>query len=259
VLNNVKGTYLVAEMAARYGVERFVNISTDKAVQPCNVMGATKRTGELIVRMVAAHHPQTLFASVRFGNVLGSQGSVIPIFKSQIESGGPLVITHPDMTRYFMLIEEAVQLVLQAAIMLGEDGFNQKKRSLNTFILEMGSPVSIVDLAQRMIDLYWNDEAHSLGVEFSGLRPGEKLDEQLLYPYEEATATNHPLVKRVSAKAGVPAHNGNGGHFKQLLDDLIEVAENHGERRAIIRALAACVPEYSPSEELPIEKPALVV
>ncbi len=116
VLNNVQGTLLVAEMAAHYGVERFVNISTDKAVEPCNVMGATKRTGELIVRMLSERYPDTLFASVRFGNVLGSQGSVIPIFKSQIENGGPLVITHPEMTRYFMLIEEAVQLLLQAAI-----------------------------------------------------------------------------------------------------------------------------------------------
>ena len=165
-------------------------------------MGATKRAGELIVRMLSERHPDTLFASVRFGNVLGSQGSVIPIFKSQIESGGPLVITHPDMTRYFMLIEEAVQLVLQAAIMLDEDGFDQE-RSLNTFVLEMGDPVSIVDLAQRMIDFYWKDETRSLGVEFSGLRPGEKLDERLVYPYEEAVTTSHPLVKRVCAKPGV--------------------------------------------------------
>ncbi len=128
---------------------------------------------------------------MRFGNVLGSQGSVIPIFKSQIENGGPLVITHPDMTRYFMLIEEAVQLVLQAAIMLDENR-DRHRRSLNTFVLEMGNPVSIVDLAQRMIDFYWKDEARSLGVEFSGLRPGEKLDERLIYPYEEAVPTSAP-------------------------------------------------------------------
>ena len=170
VLNNVKGLLSVTQMATRYGTARFVNISTDKAVEPCNVMGATKRVGELIVRMMAERHPETLFASVRFGNVLGSQGSVIPIFKKQIEGGGPLVITHPEMTRYFMLIEEAVQLVLQAAVLLEDE--RDDDSNLNMFILEMGNPVSIVDLAQRMVDFYWKDQSRSLGVEFSGLRPG---------------------------------------------------------------------------------------
>jgi FlaA1/EpsC-like NDP-sugar epimerase len=258
VINNVKGTMQVAQMAARYGAERFINISTDKAVEPVNVMGATKRAGELIIRMLSERHPQTLFASVRFGNVLGSQGSVIPIFKSQIEAGGPLVITHPDMSRYFMLIEEAVQLVLQAAIMLDEDGFD-RKRSLNTFILEMGSPVSIVDLAQRMIDFYWKDEAHSLGVEFSGLRPGEKLDERLTYPFEEAITTTHPLVKRVFAKVGPPSPNGNQEGFELRLEHLIELAENHGDRRAIVAALVTCVPDYAPFGELSLEKAKVVV
>ncbi len=258
VINNVKGTMQVAQMAARYGAERFINISTDKAVEPVNVMGATKRAGELIIRMLSERHPQTLFASVRFGNVLGSQGSVIPIFKSQIEAGGPLVITHPDMSRYFMLIEEAVQLVLQAAIMLDEDGFD-RRRSLNTFILEMGSPVSIVDLAQRMIDFYWKDEAHSLGVEFSGLRPGEKLDERLTYPFEEAITTTHPLVKRVFAKVGPPSPNGNQEGFELRLEHLIELAENHGDRRAIVAALVTCVPDYAPFGELSLEKAKVVV
>jgi FlaA1/EpsC-like NDP-sugar epimerase len=258
VLNNVKGTLLVAGMAARYGTHQFINISTDKAVEPCNVMGATKRIGELIVRMLGASHPETLFASVRFGNVLGSQGSVIPIFKSQIENGGPLVVTHPDMTRYFMLIEEAVQLVLQAAIMLGENG-TDRKRSLSTYVLEMGSPVSIVDLAQRMIDFYWKDDAHSLGVEFSGLRPGEKLDEQLVYPHEVVVPTNHPLVKQVCAKVGVRSTNGRGGQFEQYLESLIDLADQHSDRRAIVAALMLCVPEYTPLEGLPLERPASVV
>jgi len=253
VLNNVKGTQLVAEMAARYGAQRFINISTDKAVEPCNVMGATKRAGELIVRMLSARYPDTLFASVRFGNVLGSQGSVIPIFKSQIESGGPLVITHPEMTRYFMLIEEAVQLVLQAAIMLDETT-STHKRSLNTFVLEMGNPVSIVDLAQRMIDFYWKDETRSLGVEFSGLRPGEKLDERLTYPYEQAVATEHPLVQRVCARAGAPSTDGDGECFEHALQELIELAEEHGDRRSIIGALMTCVPEYIPYEEFSFER-----
>jgi FlaA1/EpsC-like NDP-sugar epimerase len=258
VINNVKGTMQVAQMAARYGAERFINISTDKAVEPVNVMGATKRAGEIIIRMLGERHPQTLFASVRFGNVLGSQGSVIPIFKSQIESGGPLVITHPDMSRYFMLIEEAVQLVLQAAIMLDEDGFD-RRRSLDTFILEMGNPVSIVDLAQRMIDFYWKDETHSLGVEFSGLRPGEKLDERLTYPFEEALATTHPLVKRVFAKVDPPSSNGREEGFELRLERLIGLAEDHGERRAIVAALVACVPDYAPFGELSLEKAAVVV
>jgi FlaA1/EpsC-like NDP-sugar epimerase len=258
VLNNIKGTWLVAETAARYRVHRFVNISTDKAVEPCNVMGATKRAGELIIRSLAGRHPETLFASVRFGNVLGSQGSVIPIFKSQIENGGPLVITHPEMTRYFMLIEEAVQLVPQAAIMLGTPACDHE-RSLSTFVLEMGNPVSIVDLAQRMIDFYWNDEQHSLGVEFSGLRPGEKLDERLIFPYEEALATSHPLVRQVCSKAHGPTGNGGNRHFERSLKELVSLAEQHADRRLIVAALRECVPEFSPFEELPLEKPVTVV
>ncbi len=235
VLNNVQGTLLVAETAARYGVERFVNISTDKAVDPCNVMGATKRAGELIMRMFSERHPGTLFASVRFGNVLGSQGSVIPVFRSQIENGGPVVITHPEMTRYFMLIEEAVQLLLQAAIMLDEDGFDPR-RNLNTFVLEMGEPVSIVELAQRMIDFYWEDQTRAIGVEFCGLRPGEKLDERLVYHYEEAVTTSHALIKRVCAKPGVSV-NGHGEHFEHGLHDLIGLAQDHGDSREVIDAL----------------------
>ncbi|MFH1833876.1 MAG: polysaccharide biosynthesis protein, partial [bacterium] len=257
VLNNVQGTLVVAETAARYGVERFVNISTDKAVEPRNVMGATKRAGEHIVRMLSGRHPGTAFASVRFGNVLGSRGSVIPIFKSQIENGGPVVITHPDMTRYFMLIEEAVQLVLQAAIMVDEERLEDES-SLNTFVLEMGDPVPIIELAQRMIDFYWKDQARSMGVEFSGLRPGEKLDERLTYPFEEALHTSHPLIKRVCAKRGVSS-NGDGDRFEYRLRQLIGLAEERGDGRAIVRALAACVPEFAPLEKLPPEKSLAMV
>jgi FlaA1/EpsC-like NDP-sugar epimerase len=253
VLNNVKGTLTVAEMAAKYGAGQLINISTDKAVEPANVMGATKRVGELIVRMLAARYPYTHFASVRFGNVLGSQGSVIPIFKSQIESGGPLVITHPDMTRYFMLIEEAVQLVLQAAIMLGESGV-ERKRALNTYVLEMGNPVPIVNLAQRMIDFYWQGNGHALGVEFSGLRPGEKLDEQLTYSHEVVAATKHPLVKEVCTKVGARSSNGHGRSFEESLRSLIELAEQHGDRRSLVAALMLCVPEYAPLNGLPLEE-----
>jgi FlaA1/EpsC-like NDP-sugar epimerase len=235
-----------------------VNISTDKAVEPVNVMGATKRAGELIIRMLAERHPDTLFASVRFGNVLGSQGSVIPIFKSQIESGGPLVITHPEMTRYFMLIEEAVQLVIQAAIMIDEDGVDLA-RSLNTFVLEMGDPVPIIELAQRLIDYYWQDKNRSIGVEFSGLRPGEKLDERLVYEYEEAVCTSHPLVKRVYAKPDAPPDGRTGKDFERRVAELIELARDHGDRRLIIDALVECVPDYTPMERLPVVKPEALV
>ena len=250
ILNNIQGTLLVAEAAARYGVERFVNISTDKAVEPCNVMGATKRAGELIVRMVAKRHPSTRFAVVRFGNVLGSQGSVIPIFKSQIEGGGPLVITHPDMTRFFMLIEEAVQLVLQAAVMIDSDPMSEVDdagaQGLNVFVLEMGRPVSIVELAQRMLDFYWKDQSRSIGVQFIGLRPGEKIDERLSYPYEDLQPTAHPLIKRAYTKPGASVDDARAAHFEREVPRLIELAQQHGERNDIIEALAATVLDYTP-------------
>jgi FlaA1/EpsC-like NDP-sugar epimerase len=157
-----------------------------------------------------------------------------------------------------MLIGEAVQLVLQAAVMLDEE-IVDRAGNLNTFILEMGKPVSIVDLAQRMIDFYWKDEARSLGVEFSGLRPGEKLDERLTYSFEEAVPTSHPLIKRVWAKEGAGAGFENHDGFQQSLQRLVELAEGHSDRRAIVSALMTCVPDYSPLEELPLEKPATLV
>jgi FlaA1/EpsC-like NDP-sugar epimerase len=245
VLNNIKGTLLVAEAAARYGAERFVDISTDKAVEPCNVMGATKRAGELIVRMLSKRYPNTRFAVVRFGNVLGSQGSVVPLFKSQIETGGPVIITHPAMTRYFMLIEEAVQLVLQAAMMV-RDEQTDNDPPLNTFILEMGHPVEIIELAQRMIDFYWKDQATSIGVEFCGLRPGEKLEERLAYSYEKVVPTDHPLISRVSSAVGGPVHNGHGARFESEVRRLIRLAEQHGDAQDIVVALSAAVSDYTP-------------
>jgi len=258
VLNNIQGTLLVAETAARYQVERFINISTDKAVEPVNVMGATKRAGELIVRMLGERFTETQFASVRFGNVLGSQGSVIPIFQSQIENGGPLTITHPEMTRYFMLIEEAVQLVLQASIMM-DDPVPDEHRSLDTFVLEMGSPVPIIELAQRMIEFYWKDQSRSLGIEFSGLRPGEKLDEHLVWPFEHAVPSSHPLIRRVCAKPGTPSTNGHGVDFERDLQALIQLASEHADGRRIVELLTRCVHGYTPLDKLAVEKPAAVV
>jgi len=248
VLNNIEGTMLVAEMAGRFKVERFVNISTDKAVEPESVLGATKRAGELIVARLAAKYPDALFASVRFGNVLGSQGSVVPIFRSQIESGGPVVITHPDVTRYFMLIEEAVQLVLQAAILLGEPTPDER-RNASLFVLEMGEPVPIVDLAQKMIEFYWKEDSRSLGVEFSGLRPGEKLDEKLIWDYEETLATRHPMVKRVRVKAGIDPERLAPKDFEERITQLISLAREHPPKGIILRALEECVPGYSAREK----------
>jgi len=257
VRNNVLGTLLVAQTAARHKAERFVNISTDKAVEPANVMGATKRAGELIVNMLNERYPGTRFASVRFGNVLGSQGSVIPIFKNQIESGGPLTITHPGMTRYFMLIEEAVQLVLQAAIMMN-DGFAEDQDGLDTFVLEMGCPVSIVELAQRMIEFYWTDPKRSLTVEFSGIRPGEKLEESLVWPFERAVPTGNPLLKRVCINPDIPHPNGHGGDFERNLQALIDCAEERNGGREIVEALSRCVHGYTPLGATQVEgcKPA---
>jgi FlaA1/EpsC-like NDP-sugar epimerase len=168
--NNTLGTYHAALAAAESGVERFVLISTDKAVNPTNVMGASKRAAELVISAMAAEHPQTRFMAVRFGNVLGSSGSVIPKFKEQIARGGPVTVTHPDIIRYFMTIPEAARLVLQAAA-IGESG--------QVLVLDMGEPVKIVDLAKTMIRLAGKTE-DDIAIAFTGLRPGEKLYEELL-------------------------------------------------------------------------------
>lgn len=190
VFNNIFGTWRTAEAARKMGVETFVLISTDKAVRPTNVMGASKRFSELILQAFAHEGGATRFCMVRFGNVLGSSGSVVPLFKKQIQEGGPVTVTHPEITRFFMTIPEAAGLVLQAGAMgMGGD----------VFVLDMGSPMKIVDLACRMIHLSGlevRDEEHPEGdiaIEYSGLRPGEKLYEELLIG-ENVTGTEHPLI-----------------------------------------------------------------
>lgn len=192
VANNVFGTWYAAEAARKAGVETFVLVSTDKAVRPTNIMGASKRFAELVLQGLAQRETRTRFCMVRFGNVLGSSGSVVPLFREQIESGGPVTVTHPEVSRYFMTIQEAAQLVLQAGAM-GTGG--------DVFVLDMGEPVRIVDLARRMIRLSGYEMQHDshaqdhIQIEFIGLRPGEKLREELLLG-SNVTGTGHPMIMR---------------------------------------------------------------
>jgi FlaA1/EpsC-like NDP-sugar epimerase len=190
VQNNVLGTYVVARAAIDSGVKKFVFVSTDKAVNPTNVMGATKRLAEMVCQALQAGSAATRFEMVRFGNVLGSAGSVIPKFQEQIDKGGPVTITHPEMVRYFMSIPEAAQLVLQAGCMgLGGE----------VFVMDMGEPIKIVDLARDMIRLSELSE-NEIRIVYTGLRPGEKLFEELLADDEHTRPTPHPKLRIAKAR-----------------------------------------------------------
>ena len=233
VANNVGGTLNVARCAGEFGAEKFVNISTDKAVSPANVMGATKRLSETIVRSCAAEYPETVYASVRFGNVLGSRGSVVPTFRRQIEAGGPVTVTHPEMTRYFMMIPEAVSLVLQAGALVDSYG---------TYVLEMGNPVKIVDLARKMLEIMNADDVE---IRYIGLRPGEKLHEILSEEDELRVPTEHPMVARLLPGAPVPS---------DLLLTVEEMAylAREGDDTRTLKLLRSTVPSYPATlEDLP--------
>ena len=194
VRTNILGTLHAARVAGRVGAQKFVLISTDKAVNPTNIMGATKRMAELVVQSVAQEFAATEFMSVRFGNVLGSSGSVVPLFTDQIARGGPITVTHPDIVRYFMTIPEAARLVLQAGLM-GKSG--------QIYVLDMGEPVKIADLARVMIRLSGKTE-HDIALTYTGLRPGEKLFEELLADDETTEPTPHPKL-RIAKSSGVQA------------------------------------------------------
>jgi FlaA1/EpsC-like NDP-sugar epimerase len=228
IKNNVVGTRTLADVADRSGTGAFVMISTDKAVNPTSIMGASKRVAELYTQALS-RRSKTRFVTVRFGNVLGSAGSVIPIFKEQIARGGPVTVTHPEMKRYFMTIPEACQLVLQAGTM-GQGG--------EIFILDMGEPVKIVDLARDLIRLS-GFEPDDIDIEFTGMRPGEKLFEELSVGDENAQKTHHPKI--FVGKTQAPAL----ADLEPPLADL--VASANGADLAGIRArLAALVPEFHP-------------
>ena len=232
VRNNVLGTQVVAASAQAHGVGKFVMISTDKAVNPTNVMGATKRLAEMACQAMQqrlADQPSgTRFVSVRFGNVLGSSGSVIPKFQKQIEAGGPVTVTHPEITRYFMSIPEAAQLVLQAGLM-GEGG--------EIFVLDMGEPVKIAELARLMIRLSGADEER-IRIEYSGLRPGEKLYEELLADDESTLPTPHPKLRVAKARAA------DAGWHDECLAWL---ARSDPYDEATVKCqLKTWVPEYQP-------------
>lgn len=195
VRNNVIGTWCVASAAGVHGAEKFVLVSTDKAVRPVSVMGATKRLAEMVVLDLQERYPSTAYAAVRFGNVLGSNGSVIPIFKRQLEAGKPLTVTHPEATRYFMTIPEAVQLILLASLLPDIRG--------HVAMLEMGEPIRILDLAKNLLRLSGMAARNGQNVVFTGLRPGERLHEELVAPDEQTIPTSIPKVRLIESRNGI--------------------------------------------------------
>jgi FlaA1/EpsC-like NDP-sugar epimerase len=227
IKNNVFGTYKMATAAVEHGVKKFILISTDKAVNPTNIMGASKRLCEMVVQMMNRKAPDTEFVAVRFGNVLGSNGSVIPLFKKQIEEGGPVTVTHPDITRFFMTIPEAVSLVLQASYYA---------KGGEIYVLDMGKPVRIADMARNLIRLSGYEPDVDIKVEYVGLRPGEKLYEELLMDEEGLQDTENKLIH-----IGKPIEM-DDELFKSQLDELEAACTSESEE--IKNIVARVVPTY---------------
>ena len=239
VKNNITGTRIAAEAASQFNCDKFVFISTDKAVNPTSILGATKRTGEIYCEGMNTVS-STRFITVRFGNVLGSDGSVVPLFREQIRAGGPLTVTHPDMTRYFMTIREACQLILQASVVEEEGGI---------YVLDMGDPVRIDYLAEQMIRLSGKTPGEDIDIQYVGLRPGEKLYEELFYDDESKERTGNDKVFRARH---VPADWRKVKQVIARLEQSLVTVEDH----EIKRLLAELVPQYKDGDSLDIVKVA---
>lgn len=238
ILTNASGTRNVADACEDAGVEAMVMISTDKAVNPTNIMGATKRIAETYVQALDLRRGAsegTRFVTVRFGNVLGSTGSVVPLFQKQLQAGGPLTVTHPDMTRYFMTIREAVELVLQASAM----GVSGHSTDGKLFVLDMGEPVKIVELARQMIRLAGLRPGQDIEIQFTGTRPGEKLFEEIFHGAEPPVPTDAPGVLLASPRTQ------DINEVSQILDEL-DTAARSEDRDSLLAGIAKLVPEYAP-------------
>ncbi|MBR2955481.1 MAG: polysaccharide biosynthesis protein, partial [Ruminococcus sp.] len=229
IKNNVVGTLNVATLSQKYNVEKFVMISTDKAVNPTNVMGASKRCCEMIVTYLAQTNTSgTEFVTTRFGNVLGSNGSVIPLFKKQIEKGGPVTVTHKDIIRYFMTIPEAVSLVMEAAA-IANGG--------EIFVMNMGEPVKIVTLAENLIRMYGKEPYTDVDIKFTGLRPGEKIKEELLMNEEGLGETKNELIY-IGHQIEIDTDT-----FMDRLNVLTEIAETNDDEK-VVEELRKMVPTF---------------
>jgi len=233
VKTNVNGTKILAGLAMECGVDKFVYISTDKAINPTSIMGSTKRVGEEMLRVLNRRN-KTRFICVRFGNVLGSRGSVTEIFKDQIQRGGPVTVTHPEMKRYFIVPSEAVLLVLEAAA-VGEGG--------EAYVLDMGEPVKIVDLAREMIRLSGHEPDVDIPIIYSGLRPGEKLFEELLGAEEGSEPTAHAKIFKVR-----DSRKRDEGEVLEKVERLIGLCQENNSREEFIRCLKEIVPTYCPGD-----------
>jgi FlaA1/EpsC-like NDP-sugar epimerase len=233
VRNNVIGTMTLVEEASRAGCERLVMLSTDKAVSPTSVMGATKRVAEMYLNSISGEFPMIVVA-VRFGNVLGSRGSVVPLFQRQIELGGPITVTHPDATRYFMTVREAAQLVIVAGT---------KGRSGQVYLLDMGEPMKILDLAKHMITVSGCEEGRDVSIEFTGLRPGEKLHEKLVSDHETVSKTEHDKIMAIEWDSGLTK--------EEILADIAELSRlaEAGDSAGILAKLEQMLPEFKAREE----------